>query len=734
MPKVSKLKYTKKDLDRALIEIQNNEDTLPVRKIAEKYGIPRTTLRLHRDHPGHKTSMGPMPILTHLEEGKLEEWIITCARKGFPRNKENILDSVQKFLEENPRPNSFLNNRPGIGWWRAFLKRHPKLSVRTSEGVTKASSCVSENDIREWFHEVRSYINEKGISEVLNQPHRVFNADETNFQICQSTGLVLAEKGARNVYNIEHSKAKESITALFTFSAAGDICCPFIVYPYQRLPEKVCESLPEGWGVGKSDNGWMTTEVFYEFIANVFYPYLVSKAVEFPVILFVDGHKTHLNYHLSQLCTHLQIELIALYPNATRIIQPADVAAFRPLKVGWRKHLQKRQLSDQSNGITKLTFAPVLNEVLKSSVKSETLVNGFRACGLCPFDPDVIDYSKCLGKSSSSEVKALIPETATITFDSFRKIVGSSLCDKFQCDSFHTTESNIAKMYNLWKEFLPEIRDQGNKMLEETLDSNQKESTGKSFAVSRSHSLLIELDSDQGEENSTPVDLITNSQQINLDHMYCGPQTSKSHAELDHQQLLLPEFLTPHKSQPNVHPEVTASSAVKIVTPQLRRIVSSFGDYLVYPETPIRKIKRKTERQPFAISSTAFKLACQNKQSQKENQIKEKEIKKLEKEKKKIENIIKNSEKTEIKDKQKIQEVKKIPTQSKITVLKKVVLQPIDVCVVCKKVIYKFNINCSSCHQSFHSKCIPDNHKKIIPDESDMILFVCHFCFKMDDY
>ncbi|CAK1602187.1 unnamed protein product [Parnassius mnemosyne] len=69
----------------------------------------------------------------------------------------------------------------------------------------------------------------------------------------------------------------------------------------------------------------MTAEVFYEFIANVFHPYLVSKSVEFPVILYVDGHKTHLNYHLSQLCTHLKIELIALYPNASRIIQPADV-------------------------------------------------------------------------------------------------------------------------------------------------------------------------------------------------------------------------------------------------------------------------------------------------------------------------------------------------------------------------------------------------------------------------
>lgn len=177
--------------------------------------MPRSTLRFHKRNPGHKTSLGPAPVLTLNEEKTLEDWIKTSAQKGFPRYKENILDNVQKFLIDNPRPNPFPNNRPGNGWWNAFLKRHPRLSMRMSEGVTKASSCVSETDIRGWFEEIRLYAEEKGVSQILNDPGRVFNADETNFQICQSTGLVIAEKGSKNVYNIEHSNAKESVTALF---------------------------------------------------------------------------------------------------------------------------------------------------------------------------------------------------------------------------------------------------------------------------------------------------------------------------------------------------------------------------------------------------------------------------------------------------------------------------------------------------------------------------------------
>jgi hypothetical protein len=81
----------------------------------------------------------------------------------------------------------------------------------------------------------------------------------------------------------------------------------------------------------------MTSEVFYEYIANVFHPFLVSQGVIFPVVLFVDGHKSHLTYQVSVLCNELKIEVIALYPNATRILQPADWLCFVQSKCTGRK-------------------------------------------------------------------------------------------------------------------------------------------------------------------------------------------------------------------------------------------------------------------------------------------------------------------------------------------------------------------------------------------------------------
>lgn len=178
MPKLPKLKYDKLKLEEAVKEATDNDRTIPVRQIAAKYGIPRSTLRFYINNPNHKTSLGPSTILSSAEEKLLEDWIITSARKGFPRNKEDVLDSVQKFLEENPRQNPFTNNRPGDGWWKAFLKRHSRITTRTSEGVTKASACVSEKDIRGWFQEIRSYAEQNNLIHIFDQPHRIFNADE----------------------------------------------------------------------------------------------------------------------------------------------------------------------------------------------------------------------------------------------------------------------------------------------------------------------------------------------------------------------------------------------------------------------------------------------------------------------------------------------------------------------------------------------------------------------------
>jgi len=54
----------------------------------------------------------------------------------------------------------------------------------------------------------------------------------------------------------------------------------------------------------------MTGENFYEYITNVFHPWVIKTKIQLPVVLYVDGHASHMTQPLSEFCFKNQIELI----------------------------------------------------------------------------------------------------------------------------------------------------------------------------------------------------------------------------------------------------------------------------------------------------------------------------------------------------------------------------------------------------------------------------------------
>ncbi|XP_072395058.1 uncharacterized protein [Diabrotica undecimpunctata] len=238
-------------------------------------------------------------------------------------------------------------------------------------------------------------------------------------------------KGSRNVYEIEHNP-KVNLTVIFTFSAIGNILPPMIIYPHKRLPNDILSAVPNSWGIGLTENGWMDNKNFYEYIGNIFNPYLDRNNITRPAILFVDGHKTHLTVQTSQLCTDLKIILVALYPNARRLLQPADVAAFKPLKTFWNKAVLQFRRDNPQKVLTKVQFAPVLKSAI-DRLNSDVIRSGFRACGIFPWNSSALDYSKYLGEEFETEnnldehndLPTLIDPNTTISYKQFCEIVGN---------------------------------------------------------------------------------------------------------------------------------------------------------------------------------------------------------------------------------------------------------------------------------------------------------------------
>lgn len=299
---------------------------------AKTYGIPTSTLFNKisgKSQIGKKS--GPETVLSMEEEKFIEKWILCLADRGFPVVKRQLLRSIQLYLNANQRRTPFTNNFPGRKWYKNFLKRHPVIAKRLSQNLIKSRAAVTEVQLKSWHAEVRKYCADNDLLEALNDPKRTFNMDEKGFIMTPKNEVVLARRGQKAVYNRSENDEKECVTALLGGNAAGMQTPPMLVYPYKRMPSNILLHLPPNWSVGISENGWQTQQTFYDYISNVFCKWLSESSIELPIILFIDGHKSHMSLTLSEFCSANQIELVALYPNATHVIQPMDVVVFKPL-------------------------------------------------------------------------------------------------------------------------------------------------------------------------------------------------------------------------------------------------------------------------------------------------------------------------------------------------------------------------------------------------------------------
>lgn len=118
----------------------------------------------------------------------------------------------------------------------------------------------------------------------------------------------------------------------------------------------------------------MTAELFFDYLKSTFYPFLVENGVQFPVVLFVDGHASHLTLKTSEFCRDHNIVLVAFIPNATHLLQPADVGVFHPVKSNWRKCVAEYLQSTGGRRLDRVSFCLALNGVSNQGIFGNLLV------------------------------------------------------------------------------------------------------------------------------------------------------------------------------------------------------------------------------------------------------------------------------------------------------------------------------------------------------------------------
>lgn len=90
-------------------------------------------------------------------------------------------------------------------------------------------------------------------------------------------------------------------------------------------------------------------------------------------------------------------------------MQPLDVTIFAPLKAKWKMTVRQQRVEHDGREISKHNVPSLLHTILSDNNFEKSIKSGFRVCGLYPWNPDAVNYTKCTLKE--------VPTTITTPFE-----------------------------------------------------------------------------------------------------------------------------------------------------------------------------------------------------------------------------------------------------------------------------------------------------------------------------
>jgi len=77
------------------------------------------------------------------------------------------------------------------------MRRHPEISLRSPRQLGKERLVIRPEHVAKWFHDFEAFIKDTTDPTILQDPSRIYNADESGFCMSSKTGHVLGLKGTK---------------------------------------------------------------------------------------------------------------------------------------------------------------------------------------------------------------------------------------------------------------------------------------------------------------------------------------------------------------------------------------------------------------------------------------------------------------------------------------------------------------------------------------------------------
>ena len=381
--------WTNEAMVAALEAVKQGETIL---RAARTHGVPRTTLqdRVH-EKVTHGAKPGPKPYLAPAEEKELSLFIVDVAKAGYGKTRQQIKAIAENVANEK---GTIRSKKVTDGWFKRFMDRHPKLSLRKGDATANVRmECLNPDTMKQYFDLLKDALEKHGL---LDSPAQIYNVDETGMPLDHRPPKIVTKKGQKKV-RYRTSGNKSQITVIGCVSAVGQAIPPFVIFDAKNLNAEWTEGEVAGTTYGLSEKGWVDTELFRGWLVDHFLKHAVAAR---PLFLLLDGHSSHYQPDLIHFAKDHNIVLFCLPPHTTHESQPLDTTVFGPLKRNWQSVCHQYMQSNPGKIVTKYQFSALLNKAWMLTMTPSNICAGFRKCGVYPFNSNAIDC----GLMSSSTV------------------------------------------------------------------------------------------------------------------------------------------------------------------------------------------------------------------------------------------------------------------------------------------------------------------------------------------
>ena len=339
-------------------------------------------------------------VFSDAQELLIEEYAIKIAQMFYGLTTVSFRKLVLKYAEvcgSKTIPDRW--GRDGMAtldWYKAYMDRHPKLSLKSPEGMSLArAKAFNRVNVGQFFDAYTDAVVRYSFA-----PDRIFNLDESGLSTVMKPLKVVCERGCPVASRITQERGSH-MTFVSIINAAGHYLPPVFIVARKKMNPAFLRGTMHGTTVLLQSNGWMDHERFVETLKHLHersYSSLENK-----IMLIMDNAECHMSIHAVEYAIQHGIVIVTLPPHTTAKLQPLDVSVFGPFKTRLRQKQDDFLISNVHCPITEHVLPEMACRAWIEACTPTTVLKGFEATGIWPINRNIFSDEVFAGAEVSEQ-------------------------------------------------------------------------------------------------------------------------------------------------------------------------------------------------------------------------------------------------------------------------------------------------------------------------------------------